>query len=151
LAAAAFAALIAVVVAVSLSGGGHPHPLSNALAPKATSVTTTTVGHPAPAPAPTVVASHTGPSAATYTVSSSELDLTLLASSRCWIELRALSQTGPVIFTGTLAAGARQAFQSSTGLWIRLGYPPGVTIQVDGHALTLPATNSPFDVSLVAA
>jgi hypothetical protein len=102
-------------------------------------------------PAPTVVASNTSADAATYTVSSSQLNLILQASGRCWVELRSGSQTGQVIFSGTLTAGTSQAFQSSGGLWMRLGYPPGVTIKVDGYALTLPATGSPFDVSLVGA
>jgi hypothetical protein len=75
----------------------------------------------------------------------------LVASDRCWIELRAGSKTGQVIFSGTLPAGAHQAFQVSSGLWMRLGYPPGVTIDVDGQPLTLPASAAPFDVSLIGA
>jgi hypothetical protein len=104
--------------------------------------TTTTV------PAPTFVAAASGEGLASYTVDAASVDLTLLASGRCWVELRAGSENGPVIFAGILAPGDHRTFREPAGLWLRLGYPNGVAIQINGSTVGLPATSSPFDVSV---
>jgi Domain of unknown function (DUF4115) len=110
---------------------------------------TTTVA-PAP-PAPVVVPGAQTSGSAAYTVSSGPVQLALAASSRCWIELRAGSAVGPVVFEGILTPGASRAFENAVGLWLRLGYPPGVVLAVDGRAVGLPASASPIDVTVNSA
>ena len=84
----------------------------------------------------------------TYTASSGPLTLTLVASERCWMELRADSADGPIVFEGTLNPGDRKAFNDLPGLWIRLGYPGGVVIQVDGAHITTPSDADPYNITV---
>jgi hypothetical protein len=58
---------------------------------------------------------------------------------------------GPVVFEGILTAGASRAFENAIGLWLRLGYPPGVELVVDGRLVGLPASASPIDVTVNTA
>jgi hypothetical protein len=111
----------------------------------------TTVAPAAPPPGPVVVAGAQSSSSAAYTVSSGPVQLALAVSSRCWVELRAISSIGPVVFEGILGPGASRAFENAVGLWIRLGYPPGVVLAVDGRQVGLPASDSPLDITVNSA
>jgi hypothetical protein len=84
-------------------------------------------------------------------VTSTPIDLTVAASNRCWVELRSGSATGPLLFEGLLVAGSSHAFSNPSGVWLRLGYPPGVSVQVDGSRVNLPATGQPYDVFVQTA
>jgi Domain of unknown function (DUF4115) len=152
---------VVVVALVAVSGLGYAlaHHGASAPPPRATPATTapaaqrsspTTTVAPAP-PAPVVVAGAQSSGSAAYTVSSGPVQLALAASSRCWVELRAVSAIGPVVFEGILGPGASRAFENAVGLWIRLGYPPGVVLAVDGRPLGLPASASPLDVTVNSA
>jgi hypothetical protein len=79
------------------------------------------------------------------------VQLAVAASTRCWVELREVSSIGPVVFEGILGPGASRAFENAVGLWIRLGYPPGVVLAVDGRPVGLPASASPLDVTVNSA
>ena len=125
------------------STAGLPLPSSGALPNAAKRIPTTTT-----VPAPTFVASASGDGLASYTVNSASVDLVLLASGRCWVELRAGSESGPVIFSGILDPGDHRTFEEPAGVWLRLGYPNGVAVQINGSAVGLPATSSPLDVSV---
>jgi hypothetical protein len=103
------------------------------------------------APPPAVLATSSSPVAAVYTVHSSPVSLAVTATNRCWVELRSGSPTGPVVFQGILTAGEQRAFTNLTGLWVRLGYPSGVTIQIDRTTITIPPSSSPFDITVLLA
>ena len=106
---------------------------------------------PAPPPQPVVVPGAQTSASAAYTVSSGPVQLALAASSNCWVELRAVSAIGPVLFQGILGPGASRAFENAVGLWLRLGYPPGVALAVDGRPVGLPSSASPIDVTVNSA
>ncbi|HUJ65191.1 MAG TPA: DUF4115 domain-containing protein, partial [Acidimicrobiales bacterium] len=101
--------------------------------------------------APTVVAGAQSSGTAAYTVSSGPVQLAVAASSRCWVELRAVSALGPVVFEGILGPGASRAFENAVGLWMRIGYPAGVALAVDGRPVGLPSSASPLDVTVNSA
>jgi Domain of unknown function (DUF4115) len=119
-------------------------------AQKSSSSASTTVA-PASPPQPVVVPGAQTSGSAAYTVSSGPVQLALAASTRCWVQLRAVSALGPVVFEGILGPGASRAFENAIGLWIRLGYPPGVVLAVDGRPVGLPASASPIDVTVNTA
>jgi hypothetical protein len=71
--------------------------------------------------------------------------------ARCWVDVTAgTGSSAPVLFTGTLPAGASQTVSSSGTVWIRLGAAYNVSVSVNGVPVTLPTPHlSPFDVTLV--
>jgi hypothetical protein len=103
------------------------------------------------APTPAVLATSSSPEAAVYTVHTGPVSLALTATNRCWVELRSGSPTGPMVFQGILTPGEQQTFSNLTGLWLRLGYPSGVTIQIDRTTITIPSSSSPFDITVQLA
>jgi hypothetical protein len=154
---------VVVVVLVAVSGLGYvlahhqgsappgATPPTTAPAGASKSTPTTTVAPPTAPPGPVVTAGAQSSGSAAYTVSSGPVQLALAASSRCWVELRAVSALGPVVFEGILGPGASQSFENAVGLWVRLGYPPGVALVVDGRPVGLPASASPLDVTVNSA
>ena len=107
-------------------------------------------------PAPTTVparpafsAVSTSPYAAVYSMSSAAMDLSLVTQNRCWIELRSGSAAGPVVFEGILSSGEQKSFSDlAGGLWLRIGYPPGVVMHIDGSTVTVPSVPAPYDVTV---
>jgi hypothetical protein len=89
--------------------------------------------------------------AAVYTVHSGPIAVSLTTAGRCWVELRSASATGPLLFEGVLSPGAQKAFADLTGVWLRLGYPAGVTIHVNGASISIPANSSPFNITVEEA
>jgi hypothetical protein len=71
--------------------------------------------------------------------------------ARCWVEVTSGSgPSAPLLFTGTLPAGASQSVSSSGTVWMRLGAAYNVSVTVNGVPVTLPSPHlSPFDVTLV--
>ncbi|HUJ65323.1 MAG TPA: RodZ domain-containing protein [Acidimicrobiales bacterium] len=98
-------------------------------------------------PHPSVVAASVGSYSSTYTSNLTPMNLSLAASQRCWIELRSGSASGPIIYQAVIPAGDRHAFDDLPGLWIRLGYPSGITMRVNGVPIALPGSG-PFDVTV---
>jgi hypothetical protein len=155
------AVVVAVVAASSLGyvlshrGGSNPAratvPTTAPPAGKKSGSSPTTTVAPAPPPQPVVVPGAQTSGSAAYTVSSGPVQLALATSSRCWVELRAGSAIGPVVFEGVLDPGASRAFENAVGLWLRLGYPPGVVLAVDGRPVGLPTSASPIDVTVNSA
>jgi Domain of unknown function (DUF4115) len=155
-------AVVVAVVAVSgvgyvLAHHGGPGPAratvptTAAPAPKTSGPAPTTTVAPSPPPQPVVVPGAQTSGSAAYTVSSGPVQLALATSSRCWVELRAVSAIGPVVFEGILSPGASQTFENAVGLWLRLGYPAGVVLAVDGRPVGLPTSASPIDVTVNSA
>jgi hypothetical protein len=103
--------------------------------------TTTTTAAPKPA---TLVSS--GGGSATYQLTSPSASIVVHASGPCWIEVRAGSPGGQVIYEGTLAAGQQS---SVTGpAWIRLGDPPNVSVSVDGTHMHVPGATAAVPLNL---
>lgn len=121
-------------------------PVAHALTRTAASAGTA----PAVPPAPSVTPVLTGSSGATYTVTPGPVDLVLTATGRCWVELRSGSASGPIVFEGVLTAGDQRSWTDPGGLWVRLGYPSGVAVQVNGTALHVP-TAGPYNITVNSA
>jgi hypothetical protein len=85
---------------------------------------------------------------ATYTANAPALQLLVLTSGACWLELREGSASGPVIYEGTLVPGASHAFRAVGSIWLRLGDPARVRLSINGTPVALPAAANPFDVTV---
>jgi hypothetical protein len=91
---------------------------------------------PAPLPAPepeAITRPRTtrpkGPVGASLTISATRGD--------CWVEVRAESSSGDVLYAGTLATGKTLRFNREK-LWLRLGAAANVDITVNGRPSTVP-------------
>jgi len=91
----------------------------------------------APKTAP-AAASTNGAADATTAVSTETVDLALTASHATWIEVRAGSATGAVLYTGTLSSGTTKSFRDTT-IWVRFGVASNIDAQLNGQPLRLPA------------
>jgi cytoskeleton protein RodZ len=54
-------------------------------------------------------------------------------SGDCWLEVRARSATGNLLYQGTLQQGQTQRFVKWPRLWIQLGAPAYLTAKLNGH------------------
>jgi hypothetical protein len=76
--------------------------------------------------------------------------LELLATERCWVQIRTGSNSGAVVFSGMMQPGDRQPLPPGTPVWLRLGNPPGISIVVNGQPLHLdavPTGPQPFNLT----
>jgi cytoskeleton protein RodZ len=55
------------------------------------------------------------------------------ASGDCWLQVRAGSANGELLYEGTLQQGQTQRFVKSRRLWIQLGAPAYLTARLNGH------------------
>lgn len=55
-----------------------------------------------------------------------------------WVEVRTASATGPVLYSGTLSAGARESFHAGGRLWARFGGAGNVAVVLNGRPVRLP-------------
>ena len=64
----------------------------------------------------------------------------VLTASRgdCWVEARAGSATGAVLYAGTLANGGSLRF-SRPRIWLRLGAASNVDLEINGRPSTIPS------------
>lgn len=147
---AAGAAAVIAAVAVVLSASPSPpspaplrsisstaHPPVRVTVPPAASTTTTIPAVLVP------IGSNSGQ--VDYTVGAPVVNLSLSATSSCWVELRSDSASGPLLYQGVLTQGTVKAFQAAD-LWLRLGYPPGIGVEADGSSLKLPGTAAPLNI-----
>jgi len=56
-----------------------------------------------------------------------------------WVQVRAGGADGRVLFEGELEAGRSRRFPLGTGLWMRVGWGPGLRATVAGRPATLPS------------
>jgi hypothetical protein len=92
-----------------------------------------------------VVALSTSSTAATYKVEGATASVTLTATGHCWAQIREGTESGPVIFQGTLP----RSWEGTGSLWIRLGDPSAVAIEVDGETMHPPVVpGTPFDLQI---
>lgn len=88
---------------------------------------------PAPEPQPVTRPQRTraiAPAAISLTISATRGD--------CWVEVRAGSATGALLYAGTLASGESIRFNRKK-LWLRLGAAANVDVLVNGRPSTVPS------------
>jgi hypothetical protein len=154
-AAAGVAALVALGAALALHldhrAGGPRRPAPSASAPTHRSPSTHRA-RPAPPttarPQSSVVPVSKEPSGAVYAVGSLPVNVSLVASGRCWVEVRSGSGTGPIVFEGTINPGGSQSFGDGAGLWMRFGNPAGVEVRSDGTVLAMPSVAAPYNLTI---
>jgi len=163
LAAAAVAVAVAAVgIALDLRSVPSQSPPRLQTAAKQTAVTTTPApGHKAKPPTtlprvtttlpvtvppyPAVLVSSSG-GTATYQLSSRSASIVVTAKGRCWLEVRANSPLGQIVYEGILQAGQQS---SVTGpAWLRLGNPPAVAVRVDGTPMPVPGASVAVPLNL---
>lgn len=90
---------------------------------------------PPPSPEPQTVANPPAKRAATTPATTS---LTISATrGDCWVEVRAGSSTGQILYAGTLTTGNTLRFDRER-LWLRLGAASHVDVVVNGRPSTVP-------------
>jgi hypothetical protein len=57
------------------------------------------------------------------------------ARGDCWMEVRAGSATGPLVYEGTVQLGETQRFMKWKRLWLQLGAPSNLIAKLNGHAV----------------
>ena len=154
LAAAAICVALAAIgiTLLGLPGQGSTHNLSaGTTTPTSTSPHETTTSfpptpttNPAP-PKPAILLSASG-GTATYELRSPSASIVVSATGPCWLEVRANSPLGQIIYEGILYAGQ---YSKVTGpAWIRLGNPPAVAVKVDGTVMSVPGAQSAVPLNL---
>jgi hypothetical protein len=118
-------------------------PHTGQAAPSQTSAPTT-----APPRRAVVIPVSTAPAGAVYHVTVRPINLSVVATGSCWIEVRSGSAAGTIIFQGIINPGARPRFSDMAGLWVRLGNPAGVQVRVNDTALPLPTVAAPYNVTV---
>ena len=66
------------------------------------------------------------------------MTLLLKAKSDTWLEIRTTSATGPVLYSGTLVAGATKHFHARS-FWARFGAAGNVFARLEGRVIRLPS------------
>jgi hypothetical protein len=142
----AAAAIILVVGLLTFTGRSTPRPAAAGSPPAQNPVTEAPLSPPTTTAAPVqlVQSDNFG---ATFSLNSSA-SIELVASQRCWVEVRTGSAYGPVVFSATLTGGQHQTLPSGQTLWIRLGYPPGVSVVINGTPLTASVLSNPSPYNL---
>jgi hypothetical protein len=143
------AAAVLVIVAAALAAGlvaRSPHH-QTALAPVVRVPKRPAPGTPTAAPPVTVpvklLSSSVGVSV--YQLSGPSRITLRVTSGRCWVEIRATDDTGPVVFTATLVDGQTESVSGPA--WVRLGAPSVVTIAVNGQTVSPPAgSGGPYNL-----
>lgn len=94
---------------------------------------------------PAVLLSSSG-GTATYQLSSPSASIVVRAKGRCWLEVRANSPLGQIVYEGILEAGQQS---SVTGpAWLRVGDPPEVAVRVDGQKMPVPGAGLAVPINL---
>jgi hypothetical protein len=94
---------------------------------------------------PAVLVSSSG-GTATYQLSSPSASIVVTAKGRCWLEVRANSPLGQIVYEGILDAGQQS---SVTGpAWLRVGDPPEVSVRVNGTRMPVPGAAAAVPLNL---
>lgn len=90
---------------------------------------TETVGEPAPAPE--VIAVSTSAGEIVFTVSGfTEIELALAFDAPCWIQV--MADGTELFYPRTFQRGETYTATAENRIWLRMGYPPGVIVTVNG-------------------
>lgn len=140
---------VAFVVGLAVVGGlvfaavrarHHAHPAAAALRqPAVHTVTTRAPTAPAQiASTATTTAPRSKPESKARSAAR-RVALTVTATgASTWVEVRAASANGPVLYAGTLSAGARKSFHTAGRFWARFGGAGNVAVALNGRPLHLP-------------
>jgi hypothetical protein len=146
------AAIVVVAVAlVSTGGGSARRGPGSETAPRASTPTTAPqLTPPSTVPAAVLVASDN--QGATFSLTS-QVQIELVPTSNCWVQVREGSATGPVLYEGLLRPGQPYPLPGTGPFWLRLGNPPGVSVVVNGVPLQapLPNTAQPYNLEFQLA
>jgi RodZ C-terminal domain len=66
------------------------------------------------------------------------VSLLVTAKTDTWLEIRSGSSTGPVLYSGTLAAASTKTFRART-LWARFGAAGNLSTRLEGKPIRLPS------------
>jgi cytoskeletal protein RodZ len=106
---------------------------------------------PTPTPTPTVTASPSPTATSTggpAIALGDSIDVQIVGSSApCWVQAFADGSTIPV-FTGTIPVGGRQLLHADSTLSVRLGFPQGVELIVNGTNIGSPGGVDPITLQL---
>lgn len=80
-----------------------------------------------------------------YVYGAESLQATLSFSERCWV---AVTADGRTILEQNFPAGQTYQVLATNSIRLRVGYPPGVTMSVNGLSLELPAEARPITLEL---
>ena len=105
-----------------------------------------------PAPANPAVLVSSNSQGARYNLLSA-VNIELVPSSPCWVEIRTGSATGAVVYQGLLRPGIRHPVAAGGPVWLRLGNPPAVAIVINGTPLAPPGqtASQPYDLTFQPA
>ncbi len=79
------------------------------------------------------------PASSGATVTAGALDVVFKGSGTrgTYLEVRGRDASGPTAYSGVLAPGAVRTFAVTDGLWVRIGDPRLVSVDLDGHSLAI--------------
>jgi hypothetical protein len=129
----AIAALVALIVLEMTTDRFKKHPTPAALPPVVTATTTTEAAPPPPAS----TTEETTPAPERAGTSATRVRLTLRATADTWVDVRAGSADGDVLYVGILPEGTVKRFRS-TRIWVRFGAAANLTARLNGRPLHLP-------------
>lgn len=96
-----------------------------------------------PAPPPVTVVSHTprpSPAVRATTTPSGLFAVRVVADrGACWVQLRTTGIAGPIVYQATMSQGQVKSFRTRSALYLRLGVPAYVSIEVAGQGAFRPA------------
>jgi hypothetical protein len=127
----------------------HRHTGARSVAETPSSTTVPSSGRPSLVSGLVPVTAST--TAATYDVPGAPYSVTLSATGPCWVEAVDVD-SGQVLWEGTLEDGQNQTVPATSGLFLRLGNTPDVTVSAGGQTVQLPAGYATvFDLTFVTA
>jgi cell division septum initiation protein DivIVA len=139
-AAVAVIVVTAVLVFVADRPRHHPSAALGALGQTGVSAVTTPAqterARPGTSTESTVARTRAQPHVTTR--STGRVVLTLRAVDTTWVEVRNISSTGPLLYSGLLSPGARRSFRASWRLWVRFGGAANLAVTLDGRQLRVP-------------
>lgn len=112
-------------------------PATTATTPQQANTVVTTTDIRSTSPARTETTNHTRPPKTTTTVAG-VVALLVTAKTDTWLEIRSGSATGPLLYSGTLAAASAKTFRART-LWARFGAAGNLSARLNGKSIALPA------------
>jgi hypothetical protein len=146
------AAIVVVGVALTVTGGESVRRGGRLGAATATVTPSTTPPAATSPQAPAAVLVSSDNQGATFSLSS-QVQIELVPTSNCWVQVRQGSATGPVVYEGLLRPGQPYPLPGAGPVWLRLGNPPGVSVVVNGVPLQapLPSTSQPYNLEFQLA
>jgi len=129
----AIAVLVALIVLEMTTDRFKRHPAPAAVPPMMTATAATETA----APPSTPTQGETGPARERTRASATGVRLTLRANADTWVDVRAGSADGDVLYAGILPEGTVKRFRDAR-IWVRFGAASNLTARLNGMPLLLP-------------